>query len=100
MANLIGRPKVKASGTLDLLEMGVMKIVSEKMLAKTPVGDATIKSGVIKLILGGVVNSKISNKHAKLLGGAMVIDGAEDISMWLLSRVGMGANPMQGGDNF
>ncbi|MDY6966435.1 MAG: hypothetical protein SVM80_10805 [Halobacteriota archaeon] len=95
MANIISRPKVKASGTLDLIEMGVMKIVSEKTLARTPIGNASLKSGIIKMILGGAVNAKVANKHAKLLGGAMVIDGAEDISMALLSRIGMGADPMQ-----
>ena len=104
MANIIAKPKVKASGLMDLLEMGIMKTVSEKALSATPVGNATLMSGVIKLGLGGVVNSMIKNKHGKLLGGAIVIDGAEDISMALLSRIGGGGLLSSGGsgasDNF
>ena len=97
MVNIIAKPKVKASGLMDLLEMGIMKTVSEKALAATPVGNATFMSGAIKLALGGVVNSAIKNKHGKLLGGAIVIDGAEDISTALLARIGGGGLLSSGG---
>ncbi|MDY7030731.1 MAG: hypothetical protein SVY10_02345, partial [Thermodesulfobacteriota bacterium] len=53
----------------DILAKAALKEY-ENTLARTPIGNASLKSGVIKMILGGAVNAKVANKHAKLLGGA------------------------------
>ena len=94
MSNIIAKPKVQMSGFVDVLETGFLKAIAEKMIAKTPVGNGTLMSGVVKMIAGGVVSSKMRNKHTKLLGNALVIDGAEDMVLVAMSRI-----PVLGGSS-
>ncbi len=77
MAKIL-QPKIEASGLMDALAIGVAKTVTEQAL--TPiVGNASLKSGAVKLIGGSVVSSMLPGKLGKIVGSAMTIDGVEDI---------------------
>ena len=93
MAKIL-KPKVKATGITDALEMAVMKSVSERALASI-IGNGNVKSGALKLVGAGLVSSVSRNKHACLLSSAIIVDGFEDIVLGLLggnAAVGGGAS--------
>ena len=70
-------PKVEASGFADVAFLGIAKSTTERVL--TPIiGNATLKSGAIKLIGGGVISGK-GGKVGKALSGGLIVDGIEDI---------------------
>jgi len=80
------KPKVAASGLVDVVGMGIAKQVTERML--TPfVGNATVKSAVIKGVLGGLMYGK-AGKVGNMVAGGMVIDAAEDAAVVLLGMFG------------
>lgn len=82
-------PKVEAKGLFDVLELGILKTASERILAGTPVGNSTLLSAAAKGIGGGVVHSISRNKHLQLLGSALIVDAVEDAAHALLGG-GMG----------
>ncbi len=74
-------PKVQQSGLFDVFAMGIAKSVTERTL--TPmIGNATVKSGIIKLIGGSVLHGR--NKYLNYVSGGLVIDGVEDIVQSLI----------------
>jgi len=81
--------KFESSGIGDALLIGGIKAVEERALIPV-VGNATLKSGVIKLVAGGVVAGAMKGKAGKLVGSAFAIDAVEDIVQSLLSA-GLGA---------
>jgi len=71
-------PKIQASGLMDALAIGLAKTFIEETM--TPiVGNATLKSGAVKLVSGSAISSMIAGKAGKIIGSAMTIDGVEDI---------------------
>lgn len=71
-------PKVQATGLVEVAMLGLSKTVTERLL--TPViGNASIQSGAIKMIGGGVVQGMLKGKMGTAIGGGMVIDGIEDV---------------------
>ena len=94
MVNL--KPKVQASGLMDLALLGLAKVATEKVL--TPVvGNGNMKSGAIKLIGGGVINSVLGGKAGSTIGGALFIDGIEDVITQLMGGMsgGLGGTPTE-----
>ena len=93
-------PKVEAKGLFDVLELGILKTASERILAGTPVGNSSLMSAAIKGIGGGVVHSVSRNKHLQLLGSALIVDAVEDAAHALLGGDlgGMLGGEAQGGD--
>lgn len=88
MANVL-QPKVEASGLMDVMALGIAKSSTERLL--TPiVGNASIKSGAVKLIGGGLIGSK-GGKIGKAVSGGLIVDGIEDIVASILDpMVGAG----------
>ena len=80
--------KFESTGIGDALLIGGIKAVEERALIPV-VGNATLKSGVIKLVAGGVVAGAMKGKAGRLVGSAFAIDAVEDIVQSLLSA-GMG----------
>lgn len=79
MANKILKPSVKATGIVDMIELGLFKTATEAAL--TPiVGNGTLTSGAAKLVAGGLVSQITTGKHANLLAGGIVTDAVEDIA--------------------
>lgn len=71
------KPKVEASGLVDVAFLGIAKSTTERIL--TPfIGNASLKSGGVKLILGGVIGGK-GGKVGKALSGGLIVDGIEDV---------------------
>lgn len=70
------KPKVQASGLMDVAMLGLSKSATERIL--TPIiGNATISSGAMKLFAGGVIQGR--GKIGQAVGGGLVIDGVEDL---------------------
>lgn len=87
MSEQILNPKIEADGLIDVVLIGASKKVTETML--TPyVGNATIRSGIVKGILGGVIHGKFG-KAGKIIGSGLVIDAAEDIATVFMSGAGI-----------
>jgi hypothetical protein len=75
--------KFESSGIGDALLIGGIKAVEERALIPV-IGNATLKSGVIKLVAGGVVAGAMKGKAGRLVGSAFAIDAVEDIVQSLL----------------
>ena len=71
------KPKVEVSGIMDLLGIGIAKSITETMLSPY-IGNATIKSGIVKLIAGGVIYGK-AGRIGNILSGGLLVDASEDI---------------------
>lgn len=99
MGETVLNPKIEStSGFFDALLLGGMKTVSERVIAKTPVGNATFLSGVVKLFGSGLVHGVSKNKYAKLFGSALGVDAMEDLATAMLKMVGVGgSNGVSGG---
>jgi hypothetical protein len=70
----------------DMFAIAAVKSVEERMLAKVPfVGNATFRSGLIKLtgamLLYGATknNSGLMGKGGRVLSSALTVDGVEDV---------------------
>lgn len=88
------KPKVQASGLIDLALLGVAKSVSEKLL--TPyIGNGTVKSGAIKLVGGGLITSFLGGKAGNTIGGALFIDGMEDAITQIMGNKINGDSPTE-----
>lgn len=83
--------KFESTGIGDALLIGGIKAVEERALIPV-VGNATLKSGVIKLVAGGVVAGAMKGKAGRLVGSAFAIDAVEDIVQSLLSAGMSGAD--------
>lgn len=82
-------PKVEAHGIFDVLGMAVAKQVTERMLSPY-IGNATVKSGIIKGIAGGLLYGK-AGKYGNMVAGGLVIDAAEDVAVSLMAKFMGGA---------
>lgn len=100
MAN-IPVPKTNPDfGLLDLGMVTVAKVASERALAKVKfVGNSTLRSGIIKLILAtgayGFTRRTKMQRVGNWVSTAWAVDGAEDIVSSLMKRFGVGAGQSQ-----
>lgn len=74
MANIINK-KVAGFGLMDLGVIAVSKFAGEVILGQF-VGDASLKSGVVKLALAG-----LATKVNKNVAVGLALDGAEDLTI-------------------
>lgn len=93
------KPKVEASGLVDVALLGLSKSLTERALAPY-IGDATLKSGAIKLVGGSALHSMgVGGKIGKIIGGGMVVDGMEDVIVSFLGGgIGLGAGARGSGE--
>lgn len=87
-------PKVEASGLMDVVALGVAKSATERLSAPI-IGNASVKSGVIKLAAGGVIGGK-GGKVGKAISGGFIVDGIEDVVSAILGNNGAGAGTSDG----
>lgn len=80
------KPQVHASGLVDVLGIGVAKQVGERVLAPV-VGNGTIKSGVVKLVAGGVLHGR-AGRIGNIVASGLVVDAVEDVVVALMGGVG------------
>jgi len=79
MAEVIGKIKTGTSGLAESFGMALMKVGSEAVL-RPIVGDATVKSGAVKLLLGvGSSYALPAGSIRRMATSAFVVDGMEDI---------------------
>ena len=76
------KPKVEASGIMEVIGLGVSKSVTERGFAPV-IGNATVKSGAIKLVTGGLVyglSGKMNlGKLGHIVSSGIIVDGIEDV---------------------
>lgn len=91
------KPKIQASGMLEVFGVGVLKILSEKML--TPyVGNGTLKSAAVKGVLGGLAHSYAPSGFVRTItSGALLVDAGEDAAVSLMGMGGVDASEAQVG---
>lgn len=89
MATILNK-KVAGFGFQDLAIIGLSKFAGEIILTRF-IGDASLKSGVVKLVLAG-----LATKVNKNVAMGVALDGAEDIIIgtgvrnMILSSIGVG----------
>lgn len=93
MAKLM-TPKVEASGFVDLIAIGAAKHLEERF-TQPIIGNGTIVSGLIKGVVGGIIDGK-GGKIGKYISGAFAVDAGEDIAVSLLGMVGMNGGGIGG----
>lgn len=86
----------------ELAMVGGLKAVSERLLANTPVGNGTLRSGGAKVLMGygtfaaSKGRSGTLPKAGRLESTALVVDGVEDVFNDLMGRFNFGFAMMQG----
>lgn len=86
---LMGNVKVEAHGLADVAALGIAKTLEERITAPY-IGNATITSGLIKLVAGSVGYSVLGkNFVGRAASGGFIVDGIEDITTSLLGGVAM-----------
>ena len=93
MAKIL-EPKVEASGLMDVVALGVAKSATERLSAPI-IGNASVKSGVIKLIAGGVIGGKFG-RLGKAVSGGFIVDGIEDVVSSVLGNNNAGSGSSDG----
>ena len=91
---------LKVSGDImDLVLAGIVKYFAEKAL--TPlVGNGNLMSGLTKLGIGvGLDMFGGSNKIAKIGKTAMVLDGVEDVTQYVIGMITKKVPALNGGNN-
>lgn len=86
-------PKIEAHGIVDVFAIGVSKQVTERIIAPYA-GNATITSGIIKGVVGGIAYGK-GGRIGNIIASGLIIDAAEDVAVALLGKVGQSS----GGSN-
>lgn len=100
MTKTILEPKIKATGLVDILELGLFKSVSERAIARTPLGNGTHISAIGKGVGGSVLHLMSKNKHVQLLGSALIVDAVEDAIIAVLGDSDLGLGFGDGGENW
>jgi len=88
MANFIKAKAGKLSYGDGLL-IALTKVFEEKVTSGL-IGNGTIMSGGIKMAGAGLIKNIVGGKIGDILGTALVVDGAEDIVISLLSGTNVG----------
>lgn len=88
------KPKVKASGFFDLIAIGAAKNLEERFTSPI-IGNGTLTSGIIKGIIGGVIDGK-GGKIGTIISGAFGVDAGEDIAVALMGMAGTGTGAAGG----
>ncbi|WNY24804.1 hypothetical protein [Methanolapillus millepedarum] len=79
MSEVTGKIKTSTNGLVESFAMAGTKILSEALL-KPLVGDATLKSGAIKLGIGIAANYLLpAGPFRRVVSSAEILDGCEDI---------------------
>jgi hypothetical protein len=79
-------PKVKASGFIDLVAIGVVKKIEESLTAPI-IGNGTLKSGAIKGVAAGFLDGK-GGRIGHVISGALAVDAGEDLAIGLMGLAG------------
>ena len=87
MAKILG--KIGETAIDELFVAGITKYFEEKLIARTPLGNGNLVSGIGKLVIGSVMPK--SNKYMKAIAMGFGIDGVEDIITSIFSgNIGIG----------
>ena len=77
---LIPKIKVGEFSLVDTFIITASKIVTERALSATPVGNGTVVSGAAKAALAfGIASLSKGSKYPKMIATGIAVDAAEDI---------------------
>lgn len=79
-------PKVSYSGLFDVVGVGVVKQFEERLTSPL-IGNGTLMSGGIKLVVGAVAHGK-GGRIGNLVSSAFLVDAGEDLAVGLLGMLG------------
>jgi len=79
-----GKVSIGTQGLVESFGMAAYKVFSEQILKRTFVGDATVKSGLIKLGLGlgtGLLipSGTLGSPIRRMVSSGHIVDGMEDL---------------------
>lgn len=80
------KPKIEYGGLADLVAVGVVKQMEEK-LTSPMIGNGTLMSGGIKLITGSLLHGKMG-RIGNVASSAFLVDAGEDLAMGLMAMLG------------
>ena len=84
-------PKVHSVGLVELVGIGVVKQVEERLTAPY-IGNGTLVSGGIKLVGGYLAHKAVDNKPwLRMVPNAILIDAGEDLALGAMGMF-MGGN--------
>lgn len=84
-------PKVESVGLVELVGIGVVKQVEERLTAPY-IGNGTLMSGGIKLLGGYLAHRAVDNKPwLRMVPNAILIDAGEDLALGVMGMF-MGGN--------
>ena len=86
------------NGLMDAVLIGTVKAVEERMVSPV-IGNATLKSGIIKLVAGSVVQTQLKGKVGHIIGSAFTIDGVEDFVQGAVVPLIFGSSQQQTNNN-
>jgi hypothetical protein len=82
----------------EALAVGFAKVGTESLLARTPVGNGTFMSGVIKIVGAGAIgtfapSTKVMGINVRdAVATGMLTDGVEDIALNVMKMLGLVSN--------
>lgn len=84
----IMNPKVEVGGWFDLVGVGVVKQIEEKMTSPY-IGNATFMSGAVKGAVGAVLHGK-AGRIGNIVSSAFLVDAGEDLALAVMGLTGLG----------
>ena len=92
-------PKVSYSGLFDVVGVGVVKQFEERLTSPL-IGNGTLMSGGIKLVIGAIAHGK-GGRLGNIASSALLVDAGEDLAVGLLGMLGgIGGGNRVAGDEF
>ena len=95
MTQLLER-KVGEFSVMDALLVAASKQVTERVIARTPIGNGTMASGITKLIGAFILTGLVKGKIGSIVGTGMMVDGGEDLISNFLGGVANAQSQTQG----
>lgn len=77
---------------VDMLMIGASKVISERLISATPIGNGTLISGAVKLAGAYGVQKFATGKAGTIIGAGLAVDGVEDVITGAMGMFGAGAS--------
>jgi len=90
--------KSSTNGLMDAILIGTVKAVEERIAAPV-IGNATLKSGIIKLAAGSILETQLKGKAGHIVGSALAIDGIEDVVQGAIVPIVFGSSKQTSNNN-
>lgn len=94
------KPKIHATGILEVVGIGIAKQLEEKLTAPV-IGNGTMGSAIAKGLAGGLIRSFLPRGTVTdIISGAFLVDAGEDAALSLLNMTGVNAPAQSAGPDW